>query len=104
MFGRSYSQCSAEREVAVEIALHAILLSDNGEKLLDSMCFWSQIILNYKGEQYDLSDVEKVRDAILWKIQDKTWIEKREEFFSKIKKKGGIERSYLEEMVGSSVK
>ena len=103
MFGSGYAQCSAEREVAVEIALHAILLSDNGEKLLDSINYWSQLILDYQGEQYPYEDVQKVKRAILWKIQDKTWMEKREEFFSKIKKKGGIEKSELEGRIGSSI-
>ena len=79
MFGERKREAEAQRDMAIEVAFHAILLANNGEQILDKLDSMVQCILDKDRNQYPYQDAMYVRDRILDKLKktrgDKSYIE-----------------------------
>ena len=69
MFGKEKREAEDQRDAAIAIAYHLILLANNGEKMLERLNGLVQYALDRNGEQYSYENTMYVRDRILDRLE-----------------------------------
>ena len=79
MFGNDKREAEAQRDTAIGIAYHLILLANNGEQMLDNLNLLVQYAVDRDGNQYPYDRSIYVRDRILDKLEktrgDKSYLD-----------------------------